>query len=181
MSYHTATALSSGPGMVVGDPGVFNVFLTTTFKERIIVYGDAGKDLSSLLHGFIPSVRPLGPIADDLDSGGFRVYKQVVVSASQGVLGDFDYVPVVYGELTPQSFHALQRHERMWDDENKKFVADRCALVQYLLLELSLSSKVTLKTHPSWDSAVEAFNHIDMFMLILLTHRQGNSPYVCEP
>ena len=175
MSYHTATALSSGPGMVVGDPGVFNVFLTTTFKERIIVYGDAGRDLNSLLHGFIPSVRPLGPMADDLDSGGFRVYKQVVVSASQGVLGDFDYVPVVYGELTPQSFHALQRQERMWDDENKKFIADRCALVQYLLLELSLSSKVTLKTHPSWDSAVETFNHIDMFMLILLTHRQGNS------
>ena len=93
MSYHTATASSSGPGMIAGDPGVFNVFLTTVFKERIIVYGDAGKDLTALLNGFIPSVRPLGPASTDLDVNGLCVYKQVVVSAAHGLMGDFDYVP----------------------------------------------------------------------------------------
>ena len=176
MSYHSAAALSSGPGMIVGDPGVFNVFLTTTFKERIIIYGDAGKDVVALLHGFLPSVRVLCPSSDDVDINGRRVYRQVVITDPVGVVGASDYVPPVYGdELTQQSFHALQRNERIWDDDNKKFVADRSALVQYMLMELSPASKVALKTHPAWDVAVDSFNHVDMFMLILLTHRQGNS------
>ena len=86
--------------MIVGDPGVFNVFLTTTFKERIIVYGDAGKDLVNLLHGFVPSVRALEPSADDLDVSGGRVYRQVVLKESVGVVGASDYEPTVFGELT---------------------------------------------------------------------------------
>ena len=176
MSYHSAAALSSGPGMIVGDPGVFNVFLTTTFKERIIIYGDAGKDVVALLHGLLPSVRVLCPSSDDVDINGRRVYRQVVITDPIGVVGASDYVPPVYGdELTQQSFHALQRNERIWDDDNKKFVADRSALVQHMLMELSPASKVALKTHPAWDVAVDSFNHVDMFVLILLTHRQGNS------
>ena len=161
--------------MIVGDPGVFNVFLTTTFKERIIVYGDAGKDLVNLLHGFVPSVHAPEPSADDLDVSGGRVYWQVVLKESVGVVGASDYGPTVFGELTQHSFHAFQRHERTWDELNKKYVADRSALVQYMLLELSQSFKVILKTHPAWDVAVDSFNHVEMFLLILMTHRQGNS------
>ena len=175
MPYYTTPASASGPGMTIGDPAVFNVFLTAVFKERVIVFGDAGADIVSILDGVQPSIRPPGPTSDDLDSNGDRKYKQVVIKDVIGVFGTADYEPAVYGELTAQSFHALQRHERMWDDDVKKFLADRDALVQYILVELSVSSKTSLKTHPTWDKAVQTFDYVSMFLLILHTHQQGTS------
>ena len=103
----------------------------------------------------------------------------------RGVPGDSDYVPAVVGtELSDQAFHMLKRKETLWDTYQLKYEADKTALVQYILLECSTSSRATLTTYPAWSKALFSFDYVEMFRLIQLTHlfssRQSQMRYLRE-
>ena len=175
MIYPTTALLSSGPGFRVGDAALFNAF-RLKFQERMLFFGSAGADLLAVISGAQPSPRPAAPHKDDADALGQRLYHLAISTPAIGKRGDPDYAPPVLGpELTDQAFQVLSRLLKLWDKDEKKFKADRDALVQYLLVECSLASRDTLQTYPQWETAIFSYDHVAMFKLIQITHLHGNS------
>ena len=184
MIYPTVPLQASGPGFKVGEAALFNAFLVR-FREQMLAFGVPGKDILAILDGGQASVRPSAPTPDDLDLQGNRIYKFAILSLPRGVPGDSDYVPAVVGtELSDQAFHMLKRKETLWDTYQLKYEADKTALVQYILLECSTSSRATLTTYPAWSKALFSFDYVEMFRLIQLTHlfssRQSQMRYLRE-